>query len=228
MAYRDDVADIAYAAAIAHMRQGKSSVTIRGVTFDLVTKGYCARFCRQCFECAQALQPFYWPYAAPNARRMEEWLKGAGKKAISLSPGSIVAMNGTTHSAGHIGIYLGTLPGFDGVQIAHNTSGYNGPGTVITALSRVQGIVSGYYNTLPARPATAPEGPVDVEGKVVVLPGDQHWVEAREITPGHVWVPLVAFLDAAHAQDLAHDLQMLNNLWVERRRIYTGSPPAIP
>jgi hypothetical protein len=133
MAYRDDVADVAYAAAIAHMKQGQ--LTYRpfhdAELMYLQARGYCARFVRQCHEAAMQLPAFEWEFARANARDMEEALRG---HECIISRGAVVAMNGTSHRNGHIGIYLGAVPGFTGNQIVHNTSSTSwGPGTVITA-----------------------------------------------------------------------------------------------
>lgn len=168
MAYRDDVADVAYAAAIAHS-QGKATYRPYpdAEAMNLTQAGYCARLVRQAHESAMQLPAFGWEFARANARDMEEALRG---HECIISRGAVVAMNGTSHRNGHIGIYLGAVPGFTGNQIVHNTSSTSwGPGTVITAYKRVQGIVTGFYSALPVRvPAIDPAHP-----KVVLLPGSE-------------------------------------------------------
>ena len=147
MATKNDVAAIAGAVTAAHSR-GQKWVTIRGKTFDTKTTNLCARFVRIAYEAAMGIEAFNWPYAAPNARTMEEKLKANNKRVQVPGPGDIVAMNNSskyTNPAGHIGIFLGN--GF----IAQNTSSTVwGPGTVKTELHRVASIISGYYSTLPA------------------------------------------------------------------------------
>lgn len=222
MTYRDEVADVAYAAATAHVKQGARSwlCAKTGAVFNLVENGYCARFVRMTHECAEGLDAFDWPYSAPDARAMEAKLKANGR-ACEPSPGAVIAMNGTSYSHGHIGIYLGEVYGREGLWIAENTSSTSrGPGTVISPLSAVAGIVTGYYSALSKRPAVLPD-----DGRVVILPGSDHWVEARMVTPGAVWVPLSAFLDAAHAQGLATDLAIKRpDHWADTRRVYVHNP----
>lgn len=161
--FRDDVAAVAYAAALAH-KQGKTTYKpFRDAeTMNLVEKGYCARFVRQCHEAAMQVPPFGWPYAAANAREMEKKLRGAGKTTnLPPKPGDVIGMNGTAVDAGHIGIYLGYRPELgEGQWIAHNTAGKwggYGPGTCFTPLGKVAHIVSGYFAVLPSKPDPQPE-----------------------------------------------------------------------
>lgn len=159
---------LAIAAAKAHA-EGATHGKIGEQDADFVIGGYCARLIRMLHEAALGIGAFDWPYAAANARQMEEKLKAAGLAVDAPEVGSVIAMNLTHAKSGHIGIYLGDQ------RIAHNTSSRAwGPGTVTTALSRVRSIISGYYNALPAIVV------VDPQNRVVLC--------APELKVGATWV----------------------------------------
>ena len=145
------VAHVAVAAAVAH-KAGRKQVTIGHTVFDLRTGGMCERFVRQCYEAAMQTGDHSWEYARDTARNTEEALREAGFETDSPQRGDIVCMNGTSGSAGHIGILLG-----DGT-VAHNTSshkwnedwsGRDEAGTCITSVGVVAHLISGYYHVLP-------------------------------------------------------------------------------
>ena len=156
MATLDDVARIAEQAVDAHAK-GATSVTIGGIVFNLRETGMCQRFVRQAHTVAMGLpenkpnNARSWEYSRDNARLAEVALKQGGTRISGPARGAIVAMNGTGHVNGHIGICLGDN------WIAHNTSGAwsglnnpRGTGTVATPLAAVAHIVTGYYAALPA------------------------------------------------------------------------------
>ena len=154
MATIADVARIARQAGQAG-KEGGQTIVIGGVTFNLRERGYCARFVRICHEAASGLRPFEWPFAAANARQMEQKLRANGKGVDDPLPGDVVALNHNTGSNGHIGIYLGSG------KFAENTSStVRGPGTTISNLAQMSGRVTGYYRALP----------VAAQVKVVELP----------------------------------------------------------
>ncbi len=143
MATLADVAGIARLAGEAGKR-GDRTYSHNGVTFDLRTGGYCARFVRQVHESIMGLPPMSWAFAAPTARIMENLLRAAGRRVTGAPrPGDIMAVNGGSGSYGHIGIYLG------GGLFAENTSSSRGPGTTLSSVSLVQSRVTGYYRALP-------------------------------------------------------------------------------
>jgi hypothetical protein len=139
----DLVADIAEQACAAHAN-GKTSVVIGGVTFNLVERGYCARFVRQCHEVAMGIPPFAWKYAAPNALEMEKNLFSMGNVASPVR-GDIMCLNKNNGKFGHIGIYAG------GGYLYENTSStVRGPGTVRSEITAgMYAKLTRYYHVLP-------------------------------------------------------------------------------
>ena len=162
MATKADVAQIARQ-AVAQRKLGDATWEHNGVTFDLVTGGYCARFVRQCHDAALGQGEWAWPYKAPTAWDMEIVLRAAGLKTESPQPGDIVCVNGSGCRPGHIAIFLG-----DG-EIAENTSSaMHGdpldPGTKISPISAVADRITGYYACLPPAAAAGYEpGAITIE-----------------------------------------------------------------
>lgn len=131
-------------------------------TFDLLERGMCAKFVRQCVETAYELRPFEWEYARATAREDERALRAAGLRVDKPQPGDIVCLNNQSYKAGHIAIFAGPvridghliLPDPDGtVSIFENTSsGTRGKprpaGTKVTPLSVVVSKLSGYYRAM--------------------------------------------------------------------------------
>jgi len=151
--YKEDVAAIAREACLAH-KAGARTYTKNGVLFDLIAGGWCGRFVRQCYAAAQRIYDPGWDefgfawlrrYAAEACRALEEM----GYRTDHPQPGDIIGMSPGGRLPGHIGIYLGS-------EIAENTSStVRGPGTVLSPLSVVESIITGYYAVYPAR------GPAD-------------------------------------------------------------------
>jgi hypothetical protein len=142
-------ADVAEAVAARH-EAGDHTATLNGVVFNLDETGYCARFVRQCFECAEGLEPFSWPYAAPTAVSMERALKNAHTVTVGPARGVVVCFNKGSGANGHIGICLGNG------KFAENTSSTSrGPGTVVSNLSSMGGRITGYYS--PSRIVAPPD-----------------------------------------------------------------------
>jgi len=138
------VAAVADNAASAH-RQGYEHVTIGAVTFNLIERGYCTRFVRQCHEAALAVPPFTWKYIAPNAIEMEKNLASMGQKVTVPDPGDVVCFNRNSGRNGHIGIVAG-----GGYFYENTSSTVRGPGTVKSRFTpALLDRVTGYYQTLP-------------------------------------------------------------------------------
>jgi hypothetical protein len=147
--YKEDVAAIAREACLAH-RAGAETYTKSGIVFDLITGGWCGRFVRQCYAAAQRIHDPGWDefgfpwlrrYAAQACQALEEM----GYRTDRPQPGDIIGMSPGGRLPGHIGIYLGS-------EIAENTSStVRGPGTVLSPISAVGSIITGYYAVYPAR-----------------------------------------------------------------------------
>jgi hypothetical protein len=209
--YREDVAAIARAACLAH-KSGLKSYGKNGILFDLVTPGWCGRFVRQCYAAAaRNLDPdfdefgFRWlrRYASDACRALEEM----GCRTDAPQPGDIVGMSPGYRAPGHIGIYLGS-------EIAENTSSRTrGPGTVLSPLSAVRHLVTGYYAVFPSR--YAPETRPDLE--IIGLDGAVIPCHASE-TDGLARVdlrPIVAALG----------FECHYRVWEDgRRRVYLKQP----
>lgn len=148
MATKADVVAIARQ-AVEQRRLGDQFWKHNGVVFDLESGGYCARFCRQCYDAALGKGEWAWPYKAPTAWDMEAVLKAAGLRTDNPKPGDIMCINGAGCRPGHIGIYLG-----DGEFAENTSSGTRGdpraPGTKISPITAVSGRITGYYACLPA------------------------------------------------------------------------------
>jgi hypothetical protein len=164
--YKDDVAAIARAACLAH-KTGESTFTRNGVAFDLVTGGWCGRFVRQCYAAAKrAYDPDFDEFGFPWLRRYAaqacQALSEMGYRTDNPQPGDIVGMSPGGTLPGHIGIYLGT-------EIAENTSSpVRGPGTVLSPISAVRNIITGYYAVYPSRsPGDDTLAVVGLDGQVV-------------------------------------------------------------
>ncbi len=157
-----DVARVAREVVAAH-GNGHQHITIGGITFDTISTGWCARFVRQCHDAAIGEGEWVWPYSARNARDMERVLHANGHEVFNPQPGDVVALNGTSHAKGHIGLML------DAETVAHNTTSIHwGPGTVATPLSDLNGFVSGYYRSMASASEEVDKSlAVVVGGKIV-------------------------------------------------------------
>jgi len=130
---------------------------------DLETPGWCGRFVRQCYAAAaRNVDPdfdaygFTWlrRYASEVCKALEEM----GCRTAQPQPGDIVGMSPGYRKPGHIGIYLGS-------EVAENTSSQTrGPGTVLSPLSSVRHIITGYYAVFPSRSDPRPRGDLQVIG----------------------------------------------------------------
>ncbi len=152
--YREDVAAIARAACLAH-RSGAKAYAKNGIAFDLVTPGWCGQFVRQCYAAAaRNVDPRFSEYGFSWLRHYAseacEALEQMGYRTDDPQPGDIVGMSPAYRVPGHIGIYLGS-------EIAENTSSQTrGPGTVLSPLSSVRHIITGYYAVFPSRSDAPP------------------------------------------------------------------------
>ena len=160
--YKEDVASIARAACLAH-RAGARTYTKNRIDFDLVTPGWCGRFVRECYAAAaRNVDPefdeysFEWlrRYASESCKALQE----LGYRTSNPQPGDIVGMSPGYTRPGHIGIYLGS-------EVAENTSSSTrGPGTVLSPLSSVRHIITGYYAVFPSRADPQPQPGLEVVG----------------------------------------------------------------
>lgn len=210
----DTVARIALTAAAAHA-QSNSAVTIDSVRFNLVEKGMCAKFVRQCHEAALGIADHTWAYAAANALQMEMRLKNTRVLGDDEpQPGDIVAINRSSGANGHIGIVVG------GGYFCENTSSTSrGPGTVKSRLSLVASRITGYYRPYPS----VDQGETKVEPLIcVVLPGYEHTVPI-ELRDGASWGPLREFGEALHAQGLAVELEWNHDHLDDQRKVYVAA-----
>ena len=166
--YREDVAAIARAACLAR-RSGAKVYEKNGIVFDLVTSGWCGRFVRECYAAAaRNIDPrfsafgFSWlrQYASEACQALEQM----GFRTDTPQPGDIVGMSPGYRKPGHIGIYLGS-------EVAENTSSpTRGPGTVLSPLSSVRHIITGYYAVFASRsdPVTPPDFQiVGLDGRII-------------------------------------------------------------
>ncbi|MBM3497308.1 MAG: hypothetical protein FJX74_01435 [Armatimonadetes bacterium] len=209
--YREDVAAIARAACLAH-KSGARVYVKNGIEFDLVTPGWCGRFVRQCYAAAaRNVDPdfnefgFGWlrRYASESCRALESM----GYRTDTPQPGDIVGMSPDYRTPGHIGIYLGA-------EVAENTSSLTrGPGTVLSPLSRVRHVVTGYYAVFPSRSGS----PAQPNLEVVGLDGRIISCHASE-TDGSARVDLRPVAEA-----LGYECHY--RVWEDgRRRVYLKSP----
>ena len=160
--YREDVAAVARAACLARKSRAKTYEK-NGIVFDLETPGWCGRFVRQCYAAAaRNVDPDFSPYGFPWLRRYAseacQALEQTGCRTEHPAPGDIVGMSPGGCIPGHIGIYLGS-------EVAENTSSQvRGPGTVLSPLSSVRHLVTGYYAVFPSRSAKQPASALQVVG----------------------------------------------------------------
>ena len=193
------VAEIARQAVNAR-QHGQSHVTINGVTFNLKSRGYCARFVRQCHEAALGKGEWTWQYNARNAYEMERKLKAANTIVDEPAIGDIIGMSRAGHAPGHIGIYVG-----DGM-IAENTSASGGdpyaPGTKIRPLLRAR--VSHYYRPLPR------------QLKIVRLPGSHVIACDADIAAGPARCDLRALAEALGYEVIADHLAEQNKIYLRK------------
>ncbi len=183
--YKEEVAAIARAACLAH-QNGARAYTKEGVVFDLVTGGWCGRFVRQCYAAARRLYDPAWDefgfpwlrrFAAEACRALEEM----GYRTDQPQPGDIIGMSPGGRLPGHIGIYLGS-------EIAENTSSAaRGPGTVLSPISAVENIITGYYSVYPtgADSATEPNlAVVGLDNKAILChPAEERGVTRTDLRP---------------------------------------------
>lgn len=193
----EKIASIAEQVATAHMN-GKSTITINGVTFNMKEKGMCEKFVRQVHECALGLNAFSWEYGKDTARNTEIALKADNRGAKDPVRGDIIAMNNQSYYAGHIGIYLGNG------KFAENTSStVRGPGTVISNISDIEDEISGYYQGVPGDIIESEQEVSDMSDIIaVVLPGYQHSMNGKSDSSGKAWVKVTDIIDALKAQGL--------------------------
>lgn len=208
--YREDVAAIARAACLAR-RAGARRYEKNGIVFDLVTPGWCGRFVRQCYAAAaRNVDPDFDEYGFPWLRRYAaeacRALDQMGYRTEDPRPGDIVGMSHGYRNPGHIGIYLGS-------EIAENTSSLTrGPGTVLSPISSVRHLITGYYAVFPSRSAQ-----VDSTLEVVGLDGRIIPCRPSE-TAGITRVDLRPLLDAL-------GLECHYRTWEDgRRRVYVKRP----
>jgi hypothetical protein len=160
--WKEDVAAIAREAALAH-HGGATTYTKNGIVFDLIADGWCGRFVRQCYAAAKRIYDPEWDeYGFAWLRRFAaeacQALEDMGYRTDHPQPGDIIGMSPGGRLPGHIGIYLGS-------EIAENTSStVRGPGTVLSPLSAVQSIITGYYAVYPARAEESTEPDLAVVG----------------------------------------------------------------
>lgn len=189
MSIKQDIADIAIQ-AVHSRRNGKKSIVINNIKFNLIEKGYCQRFVRQCYEAGLKIPEFSWRYRAANAYDGENAIKeGISHKDKGLSkvnlenaePGDIFYFNSAGKPPGHTAIYIGNN------KIAENTSANRGDpysaGTKITHLdgNNLQNRITGIYSMFSPPPLSGyEEGPVDIfVNKECIVPawmtgGDAH------------------------------------------------------
>jgi hypothetical protein len=211
--YKEDVAAIARAACLAHQR-GASAYWRNGIKFDLLTAGWCARFVRQCYAAAmREYVPDFDPYGFAWLRRYAtevcRALEDAGYRTNHPEAGDIVGMSPGYRLPGHIGVHLGS-------HVAENTSSTTrGPGTVLSPISAVQHIITGYYSVYPSRTGDRE----DEDLKVVGL--DNHVIPCR---PG-----ALSGVTRADVRPLVEALgfECHYRVWEDgRRRIYIKRPAA--
>lgn len=199
-----DVARVA-AEAVAARKAGKRSVTISGITFDLETGGYCARFVRQCHEAALGRGEWTWGYNAPTAYDMERRLQANAAIVGTPAIGDIVGLSTSCRPPGHIAIYAG-----DG-HIYENTSAVRGdpraPGTKRSPLDLAR--VTHYYRVLPQADAPAPL-------RVVLLPGSCVVGCSPEIADGVTRCDLRPLAEALGYEVIAEHIPTQNKIYLRK------------
>lgn len=185
---RDTAAEVAEYICARFAAGYRGGLTLGGCHFELTDIAMCSEFARECCEAAAGTGDHSLPHFGGDARETEARLAARGTTVANhcAERGDVVCFNrGNAGKWGHIGLYLGS-----GLFAENTSSKTRGPGFVISKMQDMSGRISGFYNILPARPASKPHDPP------LLMDNAKTICEGRMID-GKLWTPTRKTLQAA-------------------------------